>query len=120
MKYYQKLLTFTKDTNLQLIKALQDIENEKCISLMSHILNAQHIWNHRILEKPSQFTVWQILPKENWESLNHQNFQQSINILRDQDLKRLIHYTSSSGESYTSSIEDILFRSWSRSILIDC
>lgn len=82
--------------------------DEKTISLINHTLNAQQIWNSRILGEKA-FQVWQINPFESLNEINHQNFLKSIDIIQEQDLDSKVEYQNSRGTKFENSIFDMLF-----------
>ena len=82
---------------------------ERAISLLSHTLNAQKIWNDRIQGKTDTVQVWKDYNIEELESVENKNFQQTLEILENEDLERIVQYKNSKGESYQNSIKDILF-----------
>jgi uncharacterized damage-inducible protein DinB len=88
--------------------------DEKTISLINHTLNAQQVWNSRILCEKS-FEVWQINPFENLNEINHQNFQKSLQIIENFDLDQRIEYQNSRGTKFENSIFEMLFQAMNHS-----
>lgn len=83
---------------------------EKSITLFSHILNAHHVWNHRILEKPAEFTVWQEHKLEAWGDIHYENQRTSFEIITNtDDFGKRIDYENSKGRMYANELKDILF-----------
>lgn len=104
------------DYNYQANKTLitQALENSnypaKCVEWLSHILNAHHIWNKRIVEEEASYTVWQLHNKTDWEDLHYENQRETFEILRNvDDFTKRVSYTSSEGKSYSNEVKDILF-----------
>ncbi|WP_405385055.1 DinB family protein [Maribacter sp. LLG6340-A2] len=78
--------------------------------LFCHILNAHHIWNSRILGKPSEFQVWQLHDIKNWEDIHYENQRSSFEIISNADnFDKRIDYENSEGRLYTNTLQDILF-----------
>lgn len=105
------LFEYTYHFNVEMIKAISEnrkLVDDKTISLINHILNAQQIWNARILGEPT-FEVWQINPFESLNEINHQNFVKSIEIVKDSDLEKRIEYQNSRGTKFENSIFEMLF-----------
>lgn len=104
------LLEYNYQMNRKLIQVFMENPkktNSKTVSLLNHILNAQQVWNSRILgEIP--FGVWQINPTEQWEEINQSVYQKSLTIARDIPLENVIHYTNSQGNTFSNSVCDIL------------
>lgn len=106
------LFEYTYHFNREMIKIISvNISkiDEKTISLINHTLNAQQIWNSRVLDEKA-FEVWQINPFENLEEINHQNFQKSIQIVENSDFDQRIEYQNSKGTKFENSIFEMLFQ----------
>jgi len=106
------LFEYTYHFNHEMIKIISENNSkidEKIISLINHTLNAQQVWNSRVLGEKS-FEVWQINPFENLEEINHQNFQKSIQIVENSDLDQRIEYQNSRGTKFENSIFEMLFQ----------
>lgn len=106
------LFEYTYHFNREMIKIISENISkfdEKTISLINHTLNAQQVWNSRILGEKS-FEVWQINPFEKLEEINHQNFQKSIQIIENSDFDQRIEYQNSKGTKFENSIFEILFQ----------
>ena len=105
------LFEYTYHFNKEMIKIISENitkVDEKTISLINHTINAQQIWNSRILGEIS-FEVWQINPFESLEEINHQNFVKSIDIIQKSDLDKRIEYQNSKGTKFENSIFEMLF-----------
>ena len=109
---FSDLLQYNRDSNVKVIQALHtaSLEADSSMSkLMSHILNAHHIWNARILGLPPSFGVWELQPPENYLELNEQNHSQTLAILENQDLNQSCVYANSSGTPYRNQIGDMIW-----------
>lgn len=107
------MLEYSHFYNVELIKKFNDgdlhyVLPESSKRLMSHIINAQTIWNHRIQEA-EHVDLWKVWEAEKLEELENQNFQKTMEILEATDLETIIEYSNSKGESYKNSVKDILF-----------
>ncbi len=105
------LLEYNSHFNQLLIKIYlknKDFFNEKMISLLNHILNAQQVWNSRIIIETS-FGVWQINPDKKILEINQSNFENSIKILNERNLDEIIVYINSKGDEFQNSIQEIFF-----------
>jgi uncharacterized damage-inducible protein DinB len=83
--------------------------SERAIKLYSHIINAHHIWNHRIIAEQATFGVWQEQPVSAFHSIDSLNNEDSLQILEGYDLNLSINYTNTSGLTFNNSIGDTLF-----------
>lgn len=105
------LFEYTHHFNKQMIHYISEnisAVDGKTISLINHTLNAQQIWNSRILGE-KKFEVWQINPLGNLEEINDRNLAKSIEILNNYDLDKRIEYQNSKGAKFENSIFDMLF-----------
>ncbi|WP_396591038.1 DinB family protein [Allomuricauda sp. R78024] len=90
--------------------ASMDQVPEKCIKLFSHILNAHHVWNHRIVGKQIEFDVWQKHEVENWQDIHYENQRTSFEIITNaDDFAKRIDYENSEGRTFGNELKDILF-----------
>ncbi|WP_412467367.1 DinB family protein [Pedobacter sp. KLB.chiD] len=83
--------------------------------LFSHVLNAQHIWAYRMSGRKPEYGVWDIHPKENFESLSLENFKLIREALNNFPLDQRILYSNSRGDQYENSIDEILFHLFNHS-----
>lgn len=105
------LLEYTYHFNKEMIRII--LENDQnldhnIINLINHTLNAQQIWNSRILNEKS-FEVWQINPLEDLEKINKLNFKKSVDIAENLDFEKRIQYKNSKGILFENSIFEMLF-----------
>lgn len=106
------LFEYTYHFNKEMIKIIsENLEKveEKTISLINHTLNAQQIWNSRILNEKS-FEVWQINPFENLNGINQQNFNKSLEIVQKFDPDQKIEYQNSRGTKFENTVFEMLFQ----------
>lgn len=99
---------FNKEIIQVIAENLKEID-EKTIGLINHTLNAQQIWNSRILGGIS-FEVWQINPFENLHDINQQNFNRSIEIVEKYDVDQRVQYENSKGTKFENTVFEMLFQ----------
>ncbi|WP_418123961.1 DinB family protein [Chryseobacterium sp. PTM-20240506] len=105
------LFEYTHHYNQKIIKLVKDYTpkiDERTIALINHTINAQQIWNARILGEET-FEVWQVNPLEDLEEINHQNFLTSIQIVQNFSLDNRIGYQNSKGTKFENSVFEMLF-----------
>lgn len=105
------LFEYTNHFNVEMITIISEnrkLVDDKTISLINHTLNAQQIWNARILGEIT-FEVWQINPFESLGEINHGNFLKSIDIIKNLDLDKRVEYQNSRGTKFENSIFEMLF-----------
>ena len=81
------------------------------LRLFSHVLNAQAIWLGRLTNTPSPVKVWQehdLAGLHYWHEQTSERFHQYGVQADEEELHRLITYTNSIGEGYTSQVSDVL------------
>jgi len=99
-------------SNQQLILGIENTPSaysKKAQTLIGHTFNAQNIWNHRLLGKEPTLEVWEVFEIVQLQGLNNENHQLSLHILEVMDLTSTVNYKSSKGDSFSNSVENILF-----------
>jgi uncharacterized damage-inducible protein DinB len=81
---------------------------QKNIALFSHILNAQNIWNSRILNQKPSFEVFQVHQPKEFENINQELHHTSYFILNNIPLNSQISYINSQQQRFSNTVEDIL------------
>lgn len=94
---------------IQLIERDPTLYTAKIRKLLSHTLNAQHIWNHRILGQREVYGVWDKYAITELHSINTEYHQSSLAILKSKENNELVSYVNSEGTSFSSYVEDILY-----------
>lgn len=97
------------DKVLGLMIESETIFPEKSLQLINHTLNAHQIWNARIEQNIYDVQVWQTRPQDILKRVNIENYEKTLNILDNFDLDKRIAYTTSKGEQFENSIQEILF-----------
>jgi len=87
-----------------------DMVPEKSIELFSHILNAHHLWNARLLETEPKFKAIQIHDIKDWGDIHYENQRSSFEIITNaDDFEKRVDYENSEGRLFISDLRDILF-----------
>jgi len=110
--FFKELFGYSHQFNQQLATIFTEQRTstpEKSVKLFNHILNAHQIWNSRIMRDQEPFGVWDIHPPEELKGIDHTNYTNSIRILEQPDLNNIVKYTTSKGDSFSNSVQDILF-----------
>lgn len=110
--FFNQLFDYNFYCNKKLIEECNkmDAVPEKSIQLFSHILNAHHIWNCRIIGKKTTYGVWDVHPIKDWEDIHYENQRSSFEIVTNtDDFEKRINYENSKGRSFTNNVNDILF-----------
>ena len=110
--FFNQLFDYNFYCNKKLIEECNKLEHvpEKSISLFSHVLNAHHLWNSRIIGKPAEYGVWQLHEVKDWGDIHYENQRSSFEITTNaDDFEQRIDYENSEGRLFTSTLQDILF-----------
>tara|TARA_R110002126_G_scaffold134496_3_gene278641 strand:- start:1511 stop:1954 length:444 start_codon:yes stop_codon:yes gene_type:complete len=110
--FFNEIFDYNFYCNKKLIEEclVLNIVPSKTISLFSHILNAHHLWNARILNKPSEFEVWQEHEIKDWADIHYENQRSSFEIVSNADnFDKRIDYENAEGRLFTNTLQDILF-----------
>lgn len=110
--HYIDLFEYTYRSNLTTIELLEKYGKEvphQTLIAFSHVINAHHLWNHRIEQTSPTFKVWDIHSIESFREINQNLLDQSIKIINSKDLEETISYTNSQGENFKNQIKEILF-----------
>lgn len=110
--FFNQLFDYNFFCNKKFIEECNSLKKvpEKSETLFSHILNAHHIWNARILGKPASFEVWQDQPRQDWGDIHYENQRSSFEIITNtDDFDKRIDYENSEGRLFTNTIQDMLF-----------
>jgi len=91
-----------------LIAAEADIERE--VLLMSHILNAQHVWNSRVKGTGPKYKIWQTHNVNELMSIHEENQKTTKEILDSEDMSRAITYNNSQGNGFTNTVKDMMMQ----------
>lgn len=83
---------------------------QRTVILFSHILNAHHVWNARILGKASKFEIWQEHEIKDWADIHYENQRSSFEIVSNaNNFDKRIDYENTEGRLFTNTLQDILF-----------
>ncbi len=93
---------------LELFLQNSDKVSERSVFLFSHSINAHQIWNSRILKtKPVELN--NVHSIEICQSMDNQNYQNTLIILEEFDFNTKIIYQNSKGKKIVNSVHEILF-----------
>ncbi len=110
--FFNQLFDYNFYCNKKLIEQCNRLAvvPEKSALLFSHVLNAHHIWNGRILGKPSEYQIFQAHPIKNWGDIHYENQRNSFEIVTNaDDFEKRIDYENSEGRLFTNTLQDMLF-----------
>ncbi len=111
--FFKELFQYNNHFNQEVISVLTENPekaSEKCIKLLSHILNVQQIWNCKIRPDQLPYGTWEIHQIQNFYEIDRKNFEHSTLILDKFDLNQIIQHSNSKGQIFNNSVRDILFQ----------
>ena len=110
--FFKELFEYSHYTNQKLYDQFNEHQyktSKKSINLFNHILNAHQIWNNRIEQKQTTFGTWDLHKLHDLKDMDQANYEQSLQILDNVDLDKMIHYNNTKGKAFVNSVRDILF-----------
>lgn len=110
--FFKELYEYNYHFNQKLAEVFAnepDKTSEKALKIFSHILNAQQIWNSRILKQNALYGVWQLQDANDFSDINKVNYQASLNILDNVEFNTITEYSTTKGDVFKNSVRDILF-----------
>ena len=84
--------------------------SEKCIKLLSHIVNVHQIWNYRIQPGELPYEAWEIHQIQDLYEIDRKNFELSTLLLEKFELSQTFQYSNSKGQLFNNNVRDILFQ----------
>ena len=111
--FFKELFQYNNYFNQEIISVLAENPKrayDKCIKLLSHIVNIHQIWNCKIQPDQLPYGAWEIHQIQDSCEIDRKNFEQSILILDKFDLNQIVQYSNSKGQIFNNSIRDILFQ----------
>ena len=110
--FYKEKFKYNFDINQKIIQNLIENKNklnDRILTLISHILNAHHIWNARMLNTQIVHKVWDVYDYEKMIGLDIVNYENSLKAIEDFDLDESIDYVTMINEPFCNTRQDILY-----------
>lgn len=109
--FFREIFTYHHHFNGKLLDQLQENEEmlpARTIPLFCHSINAHQIWNARITGK-KEIGVHDVHSFERCAELDRENYGETLRLLEEVELDKLILYRNSKGNEFSNSVHDILF-----------
>lgn len=87
----------------------KDKLNDRILTLITHTLNAHHIWNARLLNKPIIHKTWDVYDYEIMLQLDLDNYKDSLFALENFDTNEKVDYVTMLNEPFSNTRQDILY-----------
>lgn len=111
-KYFLKLYQYNEWANKRVIGALtrQNVNDDKILSLMGHVVAAQHLWYNRINGlPPAEVKLWGTYTLELVSELASDANRKWIEFVENNDnFDREMTYTNYVGDRYTNNVETVM------------
>lgn len=107
--YFKQIFEHEHWANLKVLESMICAAEtpQRGIEIFSHTIAAQRIWLDRINGDKTELKVWEVFETEIMLELLEINYADIIKIIDSQDLEQLIAYQNSSGQHFTSTINQI-------------
>ncbi|MGY3053459.1 putative damage-inducible protein DinB [Pedobacter sp. UYEF25] len=111
------ILDYCQEADNRIIEVFTSTKNSppQALALFSHVLNAQHIWASRMLNRKSKFSFFQVHLLDDFGGVHEQNFVLFREVLDQISLNQKVNYIDSEGLNGTSAVRDILFHVFNHS-----
>jgi uncharacterized damage-inducible protein DinB len=104
-----RLLRYDVWANRQILDSIpQGNSPAKSLRWMNHIVAAELLWLSRMAGKPAPLPVWPDLPLRDCARNLNELSGELLKSVDYQPLSQAVTYTNSKGESWASTVEDIL------------
>ena len=111
-EYFLKLYQYNAWSNKRVLNCLQqqNVNDEKILTLMGHIVAAQFLWLHRIKGLPApDVKLWGNYTLNQLKTMADDAGKKWLNFVESQDsFNRELSYTNYVGEPYTNNVETIM------------
>jgi uncharacterized damage-inducible protein DinB len=111
--FFNELLQFNNYFNQKIINVLNENPekvSDKCLKLVSHVVNVHCIWNDKIQGRQNQFERWVVHPIKELNDINNKNHEDSSMILETYDLNQTVPYSITGGKTFNHAISVLLFQ----------
>ncbi|KPM31951.1 DinB family protein [Croceitalea dokdonensis DOKDO 023] len=110
--FFNQLFDYNFYCNKKLIEQVCTFDKvpENTKRLFSHLLNAHHIWNHRLTGEPKAFDVWQLHEVKDWGDIHYENQRTTFEVISNtEDFHVRIDYETTEGRLFANDLRDVLF-----------
>ncbi len=111
-KYFLKLYQYNEWANKRVIGVLnkQQVDNEKILTLMGHIVAAQFLWFHRINGMPpAKVKLWGEYKLDQLNEMVEKANQMWLEFIeREESFDRELTYKNYTGDPYVNNVESIM------------
>jgi uncharacterized damage-inducible protein DinB len=113
MTHFHRLFAYDAWANQEILTALRPLENppQRSLAFLAHIFSAERLWWQRIVRQQQTLPVW---PQINLQECGKQAaeltviWKKYLGTTSESDLSSPVTYNNSQGETWTSTVDDIL------------
>lgn len=110
--YFLKLYTYNAWANRRVLNCLkvQHVEDEKILTLMSHVLSALNIWLARITDRSTTpYPLWKQYTLPQLETMAEEIGSHWLTFINEnENFNRELTYTNYVGDPYVNNVENIM------------
>ncbi|UII22545.1 DinB family protein [Fulvivirga ligni] len=113
-KHFLDLFRYNNWANTRLIITLEEnnVDDDKILTLTSHILSAQIVWINRLQDLPtSPFPIWEQYKLHEIVSMNEEsgrNWLKLLDVYKGDAFEEMIFYKNTKGIKYESTLREIV------------
>lgn len=109
-EYFKQIFEHEHWANLKVLESIICASEtpQRAIEIFSHTIAAQRIWLDRINGNVTELKVWEVFDKEIMLELLEINYADINKIIDTQEFEQLIAYKTTTGQHFTSTINQIL------------
>ena len=109
-EYFKQIFEHEHWANLKVLESMICASEtpQRVIEIFSHTIAAQRIWLDRINGTKTELKVWEVFETNIMLELLEINYNDIKKIIDSQDFEQLIAYQNSSGQHFTSTINQII------------
>lgn len=111
--FFKELFEYNNRFNQEIISVLNknpERTTDKCVQLLSHILNVHEIWNLKLQPDQLPYASWKTHQMEDFAKIDRKNFEHSLLLLDVFDLNQSIQFANSNGQIFNNTVRDILYQ----------
>ncbi|MFN3489115.1 MAG: DinB family protein [Emticicia sp.] len=108
--YFKQIFKHEHWANLKVLESMISASEipQRVVEIFSHTIATQRIWLDRINGAKTELKVWEVFETNIMLELLEINYNDINKIIDSQDFEQLIAYQNSSGQYFTSTINQIL------------
>ncbi|QDH80590.1 damage-inducible protein DinB [Echinicola soli] len=111
--FFKELFDYVFTQNQRIIQQLRDQPDkasERSQLLLSHIVNAHHIWNAKIIQSTPLMKPWDLHSLEKVDSMDRENLENTRAILSEMELDQEVPYRLRGRKTFHHPVGDLLFQ----------